>query len=88
MRKATNRKVPRRAAKGARTPVAAIQTVPPALDCVTQCLIDNGVALTQRNWLKVAYLGAKSSVGDLGGEELADLPEGFEDWPEDELLVN
>jgi hypothetical protein len=56
-----------------------------ALDCVTRSLIENGIALTQRNWIEAAYLGDKSSIDQLDGEELADLPEGFEEWPVDEL---
>jgi hypothetical protein len=58
------------------------------LDCVTRSLIENGVPLTQRNWIKFAYLGDKSSIDELDAEEWADAPEGFEDWPEDELPVN
>jgi hypothetical protein len=58
------------------------------LDCVTRVLIENGLPLTQRNWIEFAYLGDKSSIDRLDGEELAALPEGFEDWPEDELPVN
>jgi hypothetical protein len=30
----------------------------------------------------------KSSIDELEGEELADLPEGFQDWPVDETSVN
>jgi hypothetical protein len=55
------------------------------LDCVTRSLIENGIPLTQRNWIEAAYLGDKSSIDQLEGEELADLPEGFEEWPVDEL---
>jgi hypothetical protein len=58
------------------------------LDCVTQALIDKGIPVTQRNWITFAYLGDKSSIEELEGEDFADLPEGFEDWPEDELPVN
>jgi hypothetical protein len=53
------------------------------LDCVTRVLIEHGVPLTQRNWITFAYLGAKCSIDELDAEELADLPEGLEDWPED-----
>ena len=80
MSKAAKRKASRRGAKRVRTQ--------PVLDCVTRVLIENGVPLTQRNWIEFAYLGDKSSIDELGGEELADTPEGFEDWPEDELPVN
>ena len=58
------------------------------LDCVSRVLIENGLPLTQRNWIEFAYLGDKSSIGELDGEEMADTPEGFEDWPADELPVN
>jgi hypothetical protein len=58
------------------------------LDCVTRVLIERGVPLTQRNWITFAYLGAKFSIDELDAEELADLPEGFEDWPEDARHVN
>ena len=27
----------------------------PVLDCVTQSLIENGIPLTQRNWIEAAY---------------------------------
>jgi hypothetical protein len=68
----------------------AMSVKPPgaALDCVTRALIDHGVPLTQRNWITFAYLGAKSSIDELDAEELADLPEGFEDWPENAGHVN
>jgi hypothetical protein len=55
------------------------------LDGVTRSLIENGIPLTQRNWIEFAYLGAKCSIDELDGEELADTPEGFEDWPVDDL---
>jgi hypothetical protein len=78
--KAAKRKASRRGAKRVRTQ--------PVLDCVTRSLIENGIPLTQRNWIEAAYLGDKSSIGELDGEELADSPEGFEGWPVDELPVN
>jgi hypothetical protein len=77
MSKAEKRKASRRGAKRVRTQ--------PALDCVTQALIENGIPLTQRNWIEFAYLGDKYSIDQLDGEELADAPEGFEDCPEDDL---
>jgi hypothetical protein len=73
--KAAKRKASRRGAKRARTQRA--------LDCVSRVLIENGVPLTQRNWIEFAYLGDKSSLDELDGEELADLPAGFGDWPVD-----
>ena len=59
-----------------------------SLDCVTRVLIEHDVSLTQRNWITFAYLGARCSIDELDAEELADLPEGFEDWPEDVGQVN
>jgi len=47
-----NRKVSRRGAKRVRTQ--------PVLDCVTRSLIENGIPLTQRNWIEFAY-GGKST---------------------------
>jgi hypothetical protein len=55
----------------------------PVLDSITRALIDNGLPLTQRNWITFAYLGDKSSIDELDGEELANAPEGFEEWPVD-----
>ena len=80
MSKAAKRKASRRGVKRVRTR--------PVLDSVTRVLIENGVPLTQRNWIEFAYLGDKCSIDELDGEELADTPEGLEDWPEDELPVN
>jgi hypothetical protein len=77
MSKTANRKASRRGAKRVRTQ--------PVLDCVTRALIENGIPLTQRNWIEFAYLGDKSSIDELAGQELADTPEGFEDWPIDDL---
>jgi hypothetical protein len=57
-------------------------------DSVTAFLIKHKIPLTQKNWIEAAYFGDKSSLEELGGEERADLPEGFEDWPIDEVLVN
>jgi hypothetical protein len=59
-----------------------------ALDCVTRILIERGVPLTQRNWITFAYLGAKCSVDELDAEELANLPDDFEDWPVDAAHIN
>jgi len=56
----------------------------PVLDGITRALIENGIPLTQRNWTEVAYLGDKWSIDQLGAEELADAPEGFEESPVDD----
>ena len=57
------------------------------LDYVLQYMVKTGIQITQRNYLELNY-GYKRSVDNLEGEELAELPDGFEDWPEDEGLVN
>ena len=67
MSKAVKRKASRRGAKRVRSQ--------PALDCVSRVLIEHGLPLTQRNWIEFAYLGGKSSIDELDGEELADTPE-------------
>jgi hypothetical protein len=54
-------------------------------ECVTRALIENGIPLTQRNWITFAYLGDKSSIDELDGEERADAPRDFDRWPEDDL---
>jgi hypothetical protein len=51
------------------------------MDHVVEKMMKEGVALTQENYLLWAFLGEKSSLEELGGEEIAELPEGFEDWP-------
>jgi hypothetical protein len=56
-------------------------------DCVLRKLLELRVQLTQRNYLLFAYWDDRT-LNDLGPEERAELPEGFEDWPEDELKVN
>jgi hypothetical protein len=58
------------------------------LDCVTRALIEHHLPLTQANWITFAYFGSKSSIDELDGEELAALPDGFEDWPADEKHIN
>ncbi len=57
-------------------------------DIVIRHMLANKIALTQKNYLKLAYFGEKSSVEELGCEELADLPESFHEWPVDEYAVN
>jgi hypothetical protein len=58
------------------------------LDYVLRYMIANKIPVTQTNYLTLAYFGDKSSIDELDGEELADLPEGFLDWPVDETAVN
>jgi hypothetical protein len=55
---------------------------------ILQRMLLNKIPLTQSNYLALAYFGEKSSIEELGEEEIAELPEGFEDWPEHESLVN
>jgi hypothetical protein len=57
-------------------------------DCVLRLMLERKIPLTQKNYLELAYFGEKSSVEELGSEELADLPESFQDWPVDEHAVN
>ena len=57
------------------------------LDYVLQYMVKNGIQITQRNYLELNY-GDKHSVSDLEGEQLGELPEGFEDWPEDATVIN
>jgi hypothetical protein len=48
-------------------------------------LIENGLPLTQRNWITFAYSGDKSSINKLDGEELADAPKALNIGRFDEL---
>jgi hypothetical protein len=57
-------------------------------DYVLEWMLKNKIAITQRNYIELAYMGDKHSLEELEGEELADLPEGFQDWPVDEMAVN
>jgi hypothetical protein len=57
-------------------------------DPTTAYMLKNKIQLTQRTWLELNYMGDKHSIKDLEGEELAELPDGFEDWPEDETVIN
>jgi hypothetical protein len=58
------------------------------VDFIVDLMLRHKIPFTQRNYIELAYFGEKSSVEELEGEELADLPKGFEDWPVDELKVN
>ena len=51
-------------------------------------MLEHKIPLTQKNYLELAYFGEKSSVEELGGEELAGLRESFHEWPVDEHSVN
>jgi len=50
-------------------------------DCVLDYMLNHKIPLTQQNYLEIAYMGGKHSIEELGEEEIAELPEGFEDWP-------
>jgi hypothetical protein len=56
----------------------------PTGDCVLDCMLKNGVPITQTNYLDFCFLDQRS-LDDLDAEELADLPDDFLDWPVDEL---
>ena len=57
------------------------------IDHVLNYILNNKISLCQRNWLELNY-GDKRNIKDLEGEELAELPDGFEDWPVDETAIN
>jgi hypothetical protein len=57
-------------------------------DCILEMMLRERIPLTQRNYIELAYMGDKSSLEELEGEERAALPVGFEDWPVDEVLLN
>jgi hypothetical protein len=42
------------------------------------------IPFTQQHYLRLAYWDNRT-IDDLGPEEQAELPEGFEDWPVDGL---
>ena len=50
-------------------------------DSVLDYMLKHKIPLTQQNYIELAYMGDKHSVEELGEEEIAELPEGFEDWP-------
>jgi hypothetical protein len=52
-------------------------------DCVLNWMLKHKVPLTQENYLNLAYWDDRT-LDDLGPEERAGLPEGFEDWPRTE----
>jgi len=58
------------------------------MDCVLDYMLKNKIAITQRNYIELAYMGDKHTVDDLDGEELAELPDGFDEWPIEESQVN
>jgi hypothetical protein len=55
------------------------------MDCVIEMMRKCKIPFTQRHYLSLAYFGDKTSIEELGPEEVAELPEGFEDWPVDDL---
>ena len=58
------------------------------MDHVLDWMLKNKIAITQRNYIELAYMGERHTVDDLESEELAELPDGFEDWCVDEARVN
>jgi hypothetical protein len=57
-------------------------------DSVIRHMLENKIPLTQKNYLELCYFGAKSSVEELGSEEVADLPGSFFAWPVDKHSTN
>jgi hypothetical protein len=57
------------------------------MDYVLDYMLKHNIPITQRNYIEIAFMGQKS-VEELEAEELAELPDGFEDWPLDESQVN
>ena len=58
------------------------------MDHIVRYMLKHGIPITQAGYLALAYMGEKNSVEELEGEELAGLPDGFEDWPVDEGPAN
>lgn len=58
------------------------------MDWVLEKMLRDGIPLTQSNYIGLAYFGEKTSIAELGPEEIAELPESFQDWPADEMWVN
>jgi hypothetical protein len=56
-------------------------------DIVMRKLLELGSPLTQQNYLQLAYWDNRK-LEDLGPEERAELPEGFEEWPRTEKDLN
>jgi hypothetical protein len=57
-------------------------------DCVLASMLKKKIPLTQRNYRELAYMGDKHSIEELGPEERAELPKGFEDWPRSERDIH
>lgn len=56
-------------------------------DCVLATMLQLGGQVTQKRYLAFAYWNNRT-LEDLGPEERAELPEGFEDWPVDSETIN
>src|SRR5262249_43715719 len=56
-------------------------------DIVLKKLLELGRPLTQENYLRLAYWDDRK-IEDLGPEELAELPDGFEEWPRSEQEIH
>jgi hypothetical protein len=57
------------------------------MDYVLDYMLKHKIAITQRNYIEIAYMGEKS-LEELEAEELAELPDGFDEWPIEESQVN
>lgn len=53
------------------------------MSAIVDCMRKRNISITQQNYVAIAFLGEKM-IDDLGPEELAELPDGFEKWPETE----
>jgi hypothetical protein len=53
-------------------------------DCVLATMLKLGGPITQQRYLALAYWDNRT-LEDLGPEERCELPEGFEEWPVDDL---
>ena len=56
-------------------------------DIVMRKLLELGSPLTQQNYLHLAYRDNRK-LEDLGLEERAELPDGFEEWPRTEKDIH
>jgi hypothetical protein len=57
------------------------------MDIVLDKMLREGVPITQEYYLLWAYWD-RTSIDQLGPEEIALLPSGFFDWPRDEREIN
>lgn len=58
------------------------------MNYIVDLMVRHKIPFTQRNYIELAYFSEKSLLEELEAEQRADLPDGFEDWPVDELPVS